>query len=49
MTQQEIRDSFQQGWQVESIELSVYMTQASFYGPAKAWLATIRKLTAGNE
>ncbi len=44
MTQQEIRDSFQQGWQVESIVPSVYMTQASFYGPAKAWLATIKRI-----
>ncbi len=42
MTQQEIRDSFTSGWQIESIEPSVYQTQASFYGPAKAWLATIQ-------
>jgi len=44
MKQQEIRDSFTTGWQVESIEPSVYMTQASFYGPAKAWLATIKRV-----
>lgn len=45
MKQQEIRDSFSTGWQVESIEPSVYMTQAAFYGPAKAWLATIRAVS----
>ncbi|MFT3882939.1 MAG: class I SAM-dependent methyltransferase [Gemmatales bacterium] len=44
MKQQEIRDCFTTGWQVESIEPSVYMTQASFYGPAKAWLVTITRM-----
>lgn len=42
MTQQEIRDSFQTGWIIESIEPNVYLTHAQFYGPAKAWLARIR-------
>ncbi|HQR41920.1 MAG TPA: methyltransferase domain-containing protein [Gemmatales bacterium] len=41
VTQQEIRDSFRNGWVVESIEPTAYLTQASAYGPAKAWLATI--------
>lgn len=44
MTQQEIRESFTAGWQVESIEPSVYLTQAQFFGPAKAWLATIKRV-----
>lgn len=43
MTQQDIRDSFTNGWKVESIEPSVYLTQPQFYGPARAWLAQIQK------
>jgi len=44
MTQQEIRDAFQKGWQVESIEPAIYQTQAQFHGAAKAWLATLIRL-----
>lgn len=43
VTQQEIRNTFQQGWHVESIEPAIYQTQPQFHGAAKAWLATIIK------
>lgn len=43
VTQQEIRDAFAKGWTVEKIEPSIYQTMPSFYGDAKAWLASIRR------
>lgn len=39
MTQAEIRTSFTVGWKVVSIQAAEYLTQPSFYGAAKAWLA----------
>jgi SAM-dependent methyltransferase len=44
VTQQEIRDAFAKGWTVEKIEPSIYQTMPSFYGDAKAWLASIRRV-----
>jgi len=44
MTQQEIRDSFRDGWLVESIEPTFYLTKPQVFGEAKAWLAVIRRM-----
>lgn len=46
VTQAEIRTSFAQGWRVHAIEAAEYLTQASFYGPAKAWLAHLQKTSS---
>jgi cyclopropane fatty-acyl-phospholipid synthase-like methyltransferase len=42
VTQAEIRESFKEGWEVESIEPTVYLTKPEVFGEAKAWLATMR-------
>jgi cyclopropane fatty-acyl-phospholipid synthase-like methyltransferase len=44
VTQAELRSSFRADWKVHQIDATEYLTQASAYGPAKAWLAEIERL-----
>jgi cyclopropane fatty-acyl-phospholipid synthase-like methyltransferase len=44
VTQQEIRDSFRDGWTVESIEPSFYLTKPEVFGEARGWLSTIQRI-----
>ncbi|HMO34859.1 MAG TPA: class I SAM-dependent methyltransferase [Gemmatales bacterium] len=44
VTQEEIKHTFEQGWNVESISESIYRTSPGAFGDARAWLVKIVRL-----